>query len=560
MQPERLKSEPLANLPRPDALKSTTQFAGNIPSNAAPIIQPDRPTADQAPQQLGNLARQPNAAAAQIERPQAARQADTTALTPSVSGPRRMQVETPASQPSKMASPETLAGQLTSDPSRLQKLAQVPLSSLPNNILADQQDQLKQSKNNTVAKKQSTVPPQTVTPDVGPNTDGGGATASTSPAAGQNAGSQTAQRRRGDGQQLPSVYQSRNAESRQQAIARNGGTARSEAAVQRALHWLAAHQSADGRWDASLYSGGNETGVMGHNRKGAGAKADTAVTGLALLALMANGHTHLEGQYQKQVRRGLEFLMRTQATNGSLAGNSNMFAQMYCHGMASLALSEAYALTGDRRLAPYVQRAVNYTLYAQHPAGGWRYRPGDEGDMSQFGWQVMALKSAELGGIAIDQKSWDAMRYFLGQTAAGTNRGLSSYRPGEKATRTMTAESQTCRYFLNVQQTSLQLREAGNFLAQEMPGTAKPNLYYWYYGTLAMYLSKSEHWDQWNQAMQQQLIRRQRTTGDWAGSWDPDTTWGGYGGRVYSTAMATLCLEVYYRYLPVFGQRISARR
>ncbi len=51
--------------------------------------------------------------------------------------------------------------------------------------------------------------------------------------------------------------------------------------------------------------------------------------------------------------------------------------------------------------------------------------------------------------------------------------------------------------------------------------------------------------------MQRQLLRLQRTDGHLAGSWDPDTVWGSYGGRVYSTAMATLCLEVYYRYLPL---------
>jgi hypothetical protein len=57
-------------------------------------------------------------------------------------------------------------------------------------------------------------------------------------------------------------------------------------------------------------------------------------------------------------------------------------------------------------------------------------------------------------------------------------------------------------------------------------------------------------WQQWNTAMQQQLLRLQRSDGHLAGSWDPDTVWGSYGGRIYSTAMATLCLEIYYRYLP----------
>jgi hypothetical protein len=46
-------------------------------------------------------------------------------------------------------------------------------------------------------------------------------------------------------------------------------------------------------------------------------------------------------------------------------------------------------------------------------------------------------------------------------------------------------------------------------------------------------------------------VESQIADGPQVGSWDPDNEWGGYGGRVYSTALAAMCLEVYYRYLPV---------
>ncbi len=39
------------------------------------------------------------------------------------------------------------------------------------------------------------------------------------------------------------------------------------------------------------------------------------------------------------------------------------------------------------------------------------------------------------------------------------------------------------------------------------------------------------------------------------GSWDPIGPWGGDGGRVYSTAIMALCLEVFYRYDRVFVGR-----
>ena len=207
-------------------------------------------------------------------------------------------------------------------------------------------------------------------------------------------------RRLGDGAPLPELYRLRAAGQRDEVARRYGGSPETEAAVDAALAWLVAHQHADGHWDADHLGAGRELRVLGHDRQGAGAQADTGITGLALLALLGAGHSHFEGEYRQHVQRGLEYLLRRQQADGNLAGDARLFARMYCHGIASLALSESYALTGDYRLQPSVQRAIEYTIRSQHPTdGGWRYQPGDRGDMSQFGWQLMALKSAELAGI-----------------------------------------------------------------------------------------------------------------------------------------------------------------
>ena len=44
-----------------------------------------------------------------------------------------------------------------------------------------------------------------------------------------------------------------------------------------------------------------------------------------------------------------------------------------------------------------------------------------------------------------------------------------------------------------------------------------------------------------------------KDSGSRTGSWDPIDRWGDDGGRVYSTAVLAMCLEVYYRYDKVFG-------
>ena len=174
--------------------------------------------------------------------------------------------------------------------------------------------------------------------------------------------------------------------------------AQTEAAVVAALDWLARHQDADGRWDASDHGAGQEKRTLGQDRKGAGEQADTGLTGLALLAFLGSGHTHQAGPHTITVKRGIDYLLANQGANGNLAGDAELFAFMYCHGMATLALTEAYAMTGDPRLARPVNRAIAYTVATQIPSdGGWRYKypysPGERGDTSHLGWQLMALKA-----------------------------------------------------------------------------------------------------------------------------------------------------------------------
>jgi hypothetical protein len=342
-------------------------------------------------------------------------------------------------------------------------------------------------------------------------------------------GSSAVVRRVGDGAEFPQLLRARVAPDRPLLMQQYGGTADTEAAVQTALSWLAANQSEEGRWRARDFGAGDERMVLGHNRLGAGKDGDTGMTALALLAFLGAGHTHYEGKFRTNVQHGLEFLLRTQSSDGSLAGNAELFAAMYCHGLAFLAVSEAYAMTGDERIKPFVERAQRYTLAAQiSQDGGWRYQRGDhEGDTSQLGWQLMALRSAELAGIPLPGESRRGMQRFLESVAAGRQGGLAGYRPGSRPSRTMTAEALTCWIFLEQPPPLDARREAARYLSEERPGDGLPNLYYWYYGSLALFQLQDEAWRPWNAALQTELLSLQRKEGALAGSWDPNKVWGG---------------------------------
>lgn len=361
----------------------------------------------------------------------------------------------------------------------------------------------------------------------------------------------------------PTAYSARQQEERIKVVEQEGGSRATEEAVAGGLAWLAAAQSReagsrDGRWDAGLWSAGQETQTLGHNRRGAGRSADTGISGLALLAFLGAGHTHEEGPYAENVRAGLTYLLRTQTPEGSLAGDAGIYAQTYCHSMATFALAEALATTKDSRLEPSVRRAVDFLVARQDRAGGgWRYEAGAEGDMSQMGWIVMALRSAELGGIDAPPTVWSSIERFVRSTQRGRANGLACYQPRTRGgvSRTMTAEALYCRQILGWQTARTAASdEAINHLIGRLPGNGKPNLYYWYYAALALHHHKGSDptaeraWQTWNAAMSRTLTASQIKQGSESGSWSPNTMWGGYGGRVYSTALATMCLEVYYRY------------
>jgi hypothetical protein len=363
-----------------------------------------------------------------------------------------------------------------------------------------------------------------------------------------------------------STYALRTAPGRLGLIAGQGGNAQTEAAVTAALRWLATAQSRDGRWDAVQFGAGQEQIVLGQNRGGAGRGADTGITALALLAFLGAGNTHVQGVYQDNVRRGLDFLLRSQAADGSMFGDATLYAQMYCHSMATFALSESQAVTGDRRIGDAVTKAVNFSLAAQNTStGGWRYRPGDPGDTSQLGWQIMALTSAQRAGVDIPDQTWVRVERFLQSVRRGNAGGLSSYRPDSPTSTSMTAEAIYCRLMLG-QLTGANLSdaaasEAAAELLASPPSTDRINLYYWYYATLALHhrqnanAGASAAWRTWNDAMTSTLTKTQIRDGENAGSWDATCLWGGYGGRVYQTAMAAMCLEVYYRYAPAPAPR-----
>ncbi|MFP4053913.1 MAG: hypothetical protein ACLFV7_08635, partial [Phycisphaerae bacterium] len=341
----------------------------------------------------------------------------------------------------------------------------------------------------------------------------------------------------------PSLFE-RSVEMRPRLVKAFGGSDESEAAVAKALRFLAASQERDGRWSKI-----NKDVRPG--KKVRTSDVDVAVTSLATLCYLACQHTHTQdGPYRETVQKALDWLIEKQKDNGDLtdkAGNHSM----YNHAIATLALAEAAGITGDKKVKAAAIKAAEFIIYAQNRQhGGWRYTPKHrDGDTSVFGWQVMGLRSAELLGLKIPGQTRRGARKWLAYCSSGKGNILAAYQRG-KPTPVMTAEAVFSRILLGESLSEQQVQTAAKFIFSRGP-TREKNYYYWYYGSLALMQLRDDHWEKWNSQLRDHLVKRQEGRGRLAGSWEPDGKWANRGGRIYSTAMATMTLEVYYRYLPM---------
>jgi hypothetical protein len=120
----------------------------------------------------------------------------------------------------------------------------------------------------------------------------------------------------------------------------------------------------------------------------------------------------------------------------------------------------------------------------------------------------------------------------------------------------MTAEAMFSRMLMEQALTAEQMDEAAGYLLRKPPAREDLNYYYIYYGSLALMQMQGPQWDRWNAHTSRLLLNLQEKGGQLEGSWSPDNNeWGNRGGRIYTTALATLSLEVYYRYLPMYSQK-----
>ncbi len=357
-----------------------------------------------------------------------------------------------------------------------------------------------------------------------------------------------------------SPYAQRSVEQRKPLIEKLGGTKESEAAVGRALAYLARFQEPDGRWTYVA-----DDAPAGHRAR---APHDMAYTSLALLAFLAQDHApNKTGPYREVVERGVAFLLRNQDVNGDLRGPADMrgpgsaHGNLYDQGIATLAMAEAALMTHDQRYTDAAFAGARFILSCQNPeTGGWRYAPREPGDTSVFGWEIMALHSAEMLGFEIPDANRKRILKYIDYATMGKHGMLASYLPSGNPTAPMTAEMAFCRMILGQHLSDVQVKEATDFLGQEPPDLSRPDMYYWYYASLSMMQMQSRSWKVWNAYTRDGLVRMQQRGGPSDGAWRISMKRAERAGNIFTTAIGALTLEVYYRYGPLLETAGQADR
>jgi hypothetical protein len=328
------------------------------------------------------------------------------------------------------------------------------------------------------------------------------------------------------------------------------------AAVDHALAWLISNQEQDGHWDLNDFpskSGAADAGAPIH---------EVGVTGLALLALLGDGHTLHSGAHTRAVESAVQWLQGQLDVDSGLIGEQVGYSFLYDHAIATAALAEAYRTGPTPLLRSSVQLAVNFILRARNPYGAWRYDvpPAGDNDTSVTAWMAIALQTAESADLKVDEAAYQGALSWISEvtdpqtgrvgydsmgSASSRVSGINDHFPTDRG-EAMTGAGIFVRLLLG-DEPDASMRKGEQLLLRHLPewapGDLGCDLYYWMHGSNAMHMLGGRSLAAWSAALRGALLPSQRMDGDLAGSWDPVDPWSFAGGRVYATALAALALQ-----------------
>ena len=295
-----------------------------------------------------------------------------------------------------------------------------------------------------------------------------------------------------------------------------------EISYKKGLKFLAKMQSSDGSFsnDRSRYG------------------AQPGVAGICVLAFLAHGEDAEFGPYAKNIKKGIDFILKQQNKNGYIG------TSMYNHGFATLALAEAYGMVNDDRLASALKKSVALLTSSQdrNPKGAWRYSPEDmTADTTVAGCQLVALLAARNAGIPVPNKNIDkALKYLASCRASNGGYGYTSKSGGKS---TLTAIGSLCMS-LAKKKDEKSFDTVTRYLTSRSESGGHHYLFYHeYYMAQALFHANEEEWEKWNEKNSKVMTASQNPDGGWSDR---------RLGRSGATGLALLSMALNYRFLPIY--------
>lgn len=324
-------------------------------------------------------------------------------------------------------------------------------------------------------------------------------------------------------------------------------------AIARGLNYLSRHQDGDGAFTDGIGRKVNNT-YLAHQGKHVG------VTALAGISFLAQGSTPSRGQYGHQVQGCLDFVLRCVSREGFVTHDNS---RMYEHAFATLFLAEVAGMAPTAEVHEGLKQAVSCIVASQNDQGGWRYLPGaKDSDISITVCQVQALRAARNAGVRVPKDTIDRAIQYVKRSYIGDRVSYPHYRGGfwyqayenrplrpSRTSFALTAAGVTALY------------GAGEYDGEEIKGGLKylfdlhnrpprgdqtKTFDYWYghyYAIQAFFQAGEPYWSEWYPSIRDEIVEGQAAFGD---------HWEDLVGSSYATCMATLILQIPYRYLPIF--------
>jgi uncharacterized protein YfaS (alpha-2-macroglobulin family) len=308
-------------------------------------------------------------------------------------------------------------------------------------------------------------------------------------------------------------------------------TAKTSAAIDKGLQYLLSTQNKNGSWDGD----------------GEGSRA-VGYTSLSLMAFMSKAQFPGSGPHAKPLDLAKNWLLKyaKQRTDGYLG------ATMYEHGLATLALSEMWGMTRDKKdddaIQKALEKAVEVIVRSQNPGGGWRYQPQADGGEDTSCTQTVfhALASARQAGIMVPNETITKLVKYL-KFAQNAESGGFAYAPNGNARVSLacTAGGTYCAQLAG-QRDSEMVAASLRFLKKQVPGVFEGGGHYYYlhyYAIQAMVQAGDEHYAEWYPQIRDALIKRQQENGSWSRKKEE---------AAYVTSMAIIILATPHRYIPIY--------